>query len=69
MTECRLIVYGREMHLDVDEPLAVGDTVKIVRGNGPREGERMGVATVTGFDENGAPTLTLTFDTGGGRDG
>jgi hypothetical protein len=58
----RLIVHDREMHLDVPYGvLAVGDTVEVVRGNGPREGDRMGTATVTGF-ENGSPVLAVHFD-------
>lgn len=57
----RLIVHDREMHLDVYDPLAVGDTVEMIRGNGPREGDRIGTATVTGFEETGAPVLDLHF--------
>ena len=58
----RLIVHDREMHLDVpSRTLAVGDTVEVVRGNGPREGDRMGSATVTGF-EDGSPVLSVHFD-------
>ena len=62
----RLIVHDREMHLDVadDDQLAIGDTIEAVRGNGPREGERMGTATVTGFAENGAPLLDVHFEWG-----
>jgi hypothetical protein len=59
----RLIVHDREIHLDVFEPLAVGDTFEVVRGNGPREGELMGTAIVTGF-EDGQPVLDVRFDEG-----
>jgi hypothetical protein len=57
----RLIAYDREMHLEVDATPAVGDTFEVIRGNGPREGERMGTATVTSF-EDGAPVLNVRFD-------
>jgi hypothetical protein len=64
MTDCtgRLIVYDREIHLETCAgALAVGDTVEAIRGNGPREGDHMGTATVTGF-ENGSPILSVRFD-------
>lgn len=54
----RLVVHDREMHLDVYDPLTIGDTVEVIRGNGPREGDRMGTATVTGF-EDGEPVLDV----------
>jgi hypothetical protein len=64
----RLMVYDREMHLDdPDGTLAVGDIVEVIRGNGPREGDHMGTAAVTGF-ESGSPVLTVHF-TEGGTDG
>ena len=47
---CLQSSHDREMHLDVYDPLAVGDTVEMIRGNGPREGDRIGTATVTGFE-------------------
>lgn len=56
----RLVVHNREMHLDVYDPLAVGDTFEVVRGNGPREGDYMGTATVTGI-EDGSPVLDVRF--------
>jgi hypothetical protein len=62
----RLLIHDREIHLDVDEPLAIGDTIDVVRGNGPREGDRMGTATVTGF-EDGSPVLVVRFDGPPGR--
>jgi hypothetical protein len=57
--QARLIVSDRETQLDDRVGLAVGDTVEVVRGNGPREGERMGTATVTGF-EDGSPVLAFS---------
>jgi hypothetical protein len=57
----RLIVHDREIHLDVDAPPAVGDSFEVIRGNGPREGDRMGTATVTAI-ENGEPVLEVRFD-------
>ena len=58
-----LIVYDRESHLFVPEgdTLALGDTFEVYRGNGPREGERMGTATVTRF-EDGSPVLDVRFE-------
>ena len=59
----RLVVHDRETHLEpYADALIVGDVVKVIRGNGPREGDRMGVATVTGFEENGSPLLDVRFD-------
>jgi len=58
----RLLVHDQETHLEPYGPLEVGAIVEVVRGNGPREGDRMGSATVTGFDENGAPLLEVSFD-------
>jgi hypothetical protein len=59
----RLIVHDREIHLYVDDPPQVGDTIEVIRGSGPREGDRMGVATVTAI-EDGAPVLRIHFDEG-----
>jgi hypothetical protein len=59
MTNGRLIVHDRETFLELDRPAVAGDTVAIIRGNGVREGDSMGTATITGFDENGAPVLTM----------
>ena len=55
----RLIFHDRETHLEAPAPLAVGDTVEVIRGNGSREGDRIGTATVTGFDEDGTPVLDV----------
>lgn len=57
----RLVAYDDEMHLQPHRPLAVGDTLEVVRGNGPREGDRMGTATVAAF-EDGAPVLDVRFE-------
>jgi hypothetical protein len=57
----RVLIHDREIHVESDGPLAVGDTLDVIRGNGPREGDRMGVATVTAF-ENGLPVLVVDFD-------
>ena len=64
----RLVVFDHEMHLEVkdDALLMVGDTVEVFRGNGPREGDRMGTATVTAF-EDGSPVLSVHFDGQPGR--
>lgn len=49
----RLVVYDREMHLvEPSDGLAVGDTLEVVRGNGPREGDHMCIAT-TGSSTKG----------------
>lgn len=47
----RIIIYNDIT--DVPADLVVGERVELVRGNGPREGESMGYATVTANDENG----------------
>ena len=57
----RLIVHDREAHLEADtDTVALGDTFEVIRGNGPREGEYMGTATVVGF-ESGGPVLDVRF--------
>ena len=61
MSAAKLLLFDQEIHLDTTEPLSVGDTLEIFRGNGPREGDFMGTARVKGFDENGAPDLELSF--------
>jgi hypothetical protein len=44
----RLIVHDREMHLEPSSAApTVGDTFEVIRGNGPREGDFMGIAIVT----------------------
>jgi hypothetical protein len=58
----RLVMYDRETHLvPFAELLLVGDTLEIVRGNGPREGDRMGTATVVRF-EDGVPVMDIRWD-------
>ena len=61
MTANQLIVHDREAHLVCYAPLEIGDTIDVVRGNGPREGDRMGTATVIEFDEDGTPVLKVHF--------
>jgi len=58
-TNPRLLVYDREMHLEGDA--FIGASIPVIRGNGPRAGDRMGTATVTGF-ENGSPILDVRLD-------
>lgn len=53
MTRGRVTIYDRQTVLDLEGPPALGDRYVVVRGNGPREGERMGVAIVVGFDDDG----------------
>ena len=57
----RLHVHDREMHLypATEQTLAVGDVLEVVRGNGPREGDHMGEATVTALDDDGVPVLDV----------
>jgi hypothetical protein len=56
-------MYNRESHFVVppSHVLAVDDRFEVIRGNGPREGDVLGVATITGF-EDGAPALWLRPD-------
>jgi hypothetical protein len=56
----RVVMYDDETHLQVDagHTLAIGDLFMAYRGNGRREGDFMGTAIVTGFDDGG-PTLTI----------
>jgi hypothetical protein len=57
----RLVVHDRETHLEPYTDLIVGDVLEVIRGNGPREGDRMGTATVSGF-EDGSPVLAVHFE-------
>lgn len=61
----RLIVYDRE-ELDLEHlhgrAWAVGDTVEVVRGNGPREGDRMGYVTVVEFEDDEDDHVVLRLD-------
>jgi hypothetical protein len=56
----RLIVYDREMHLEPRRRLVVGDTLEIIRGNGPRKGDSMGTAILT-RSEDGTPMIDIPF--------
>jgi len=40
-------MYDKETWLDTDRPPVIGDRIEVIRGNGLREGETMGWATVT----------------------
>jgi hypothetical protein len=57
-------MYNRETDMLVppEHEIAVGDKLDVIRGNGPREGERMGTATIVGFDDDGACTLHFLPD-------
>jgi hypothetical protein len=57
----RAVVYNNETHLEVapDRELTVGDVLPAYRGNGPREGERVGWAVVRGVNPGSAPELDL----------
>lgn len=63
----RLYVSDLEMQLEPTRDLVVGDIVEVIRGNGPREGDRMGTATITGF-KDGIPALDVRFDGGVGTE-
>ena len=58
----RLTIHDRETYLESypGRTLAIGATVDVIRGNGPREGDRMGTATITGYDDGG-PILDVHF--------
>lgn len=60
-SEGRLLVYNREAHLEVCGELAVGDSFEAIRGNGVREGERMGTVTVVALEDDG-PVLEVHLD-------
>jgi hypothetical protein len=51
------------MHLEPSTAAPiVGNTFEVIRGNGPREGDHMGTATVKAI-ENGAPVLIVASST------
>jgi hypothetical protein len=58
-----VVLYNDESHFVIPpgHTPAVGDRMEVVRGNGPREGDRMGVATIAAF-EDGTPVLRIDFD-------
>jgi hypothetical protein len=62
----RVVVHDRETHVYVPGGLRVGDRLGVFRGNGPREGARMGAATVAGFEDDGTPILVVRLDDGTG---
>lgn len=61
--QARLVLYDREMHLDIYGPVVVGESFDVVRGNGIREGDRMGTATIVAIDD-GCPILDVRLDAG-----
>ena len=52
----RVVMYDYEALVEVDagHTLVTGDLFMVYRGNGPREGDLMGTAIVTGFKDGGA---------------
>jgi hypothetical protein len=54
-----LLVYDDGTHLEASRALAIGDTLRVIRGSGPREGDDMGTATITGFEVDGSPVLSI----------
>jgi hypothetical protein len=58
-----LVVYDDEMHLDLagEGDLSTGDVFACVRGNGPREGDYMGTATIIAF-EDGQPVVECDWN-------
>jgi hypothetical protein len=50
-----LVIFNRETDVMVpkDHVLAVGDRFEAIRGNGPREGNFMGIFALTAVDEDG----------------
>jgi hypothetical protein len=57
----RVTIYDRRIHLDTSGVVEVGDRFDVVRGNGPREGDEMGVAIVVAIEDDGTPVLDLQF--------
>ena len=57
----RIVMYDKETLLvPFAELLHVGDTLEIVRDNGPQEGDRIGTATIERF-EDGVPVMTIAW--------
>jgi hypothetical protein len=58
-----LIVYDREpkphLKVVVGYAFGLGEEIPVIRGDGPRESERMGTATVIGFEADGTPSLDI----------
>lgn len=61
----RLVAYNRETYLETYTEPDVGDTFEVVRGNGPREGDHIGTATVIRLADDGGPVLDVRLDRGG----
>lgn len=59
--EAFVLLYDRETQIHARVELAVGDTLEVVRGNGPREGMRAGTATIT-ESEDGSRSLSVMLD-------
>jgi hypothetical protein len=62
----RMVMHDVETHFEVPPGtvIEVGDTFEVVRGNGPREGSRMGTATVVALGDGGAPVLDVSLPDG-----
>jgi hypothetical protein len=58
----RLIIYD-----DVgDAPVEIGDMVEVIRGGGPRDGERIGIATIAWIDQpDDDVTIAIAWCEGG----
>jgi hypothetical protein len=56
----RLIVHDREMYLEAD-PARCRRRLGGSSSQRPREGDRIGTATVTGFEANGSATLDVRW--------
>lgn len=60
MSTGRVLFHNREIHLDVSGRIEIGDSYPVIRGNGPREGDQMGTATVSAINPDGSPQLDLS---------
>jgi hypothetical protein len=49
----RIVMYNRVTEVVTDSPLELGDRLDVYRGDGPREGDQMGEATVIGLRRDG----------------
>jgi hypothetical protein len=64
----RMVMYDDETHLGTpDGIIRVGDTFDVFRGSGPREGDRIGVATVTAIEATAIPSSSSSPRTRRGR--
>ena len=58
--DCRVTIYNDLIHLDAPPSgLEVGDEIPVVRGGGPRDGDRMGTAHIVGFNADGTPEIDV----------